>query len=177
MLSCARSIADRAAAQIAKGRQLFLVGCSFCHGQNGEGVRTINGKQYGPSLVGVGAAAVDFQVGTGRMPAQQPGAQIPQNRVKFDQDEIDALGAFVASLGPGPSVPTKEDYDATGASEALTEGIIDHLRTVDGTLVAAVVRDQADGGRAARKVSMRSTDGQVDVSAIARVHGAHPIDG
>ena len=64
-----------------------------------------------------------------------------------------------------------EDYTATGASEALTEGIIDHLRTIDGTLVAAVVRDQADGGRAERKVSMRSTDGQVDVSAIARVHG------
>jgi phosphoesterase RecJ-like protein len=66
---------------------------------------------------------------------------------------------------------SKEDYEATGGSEALTEGIIDHLRTIDGTLVAAVVRDQADGGRAARKVSMRSTDGQVDVSAIARVHG------
>ena len=64
-----------------------------------------------------------------------------------------------------------EDYAATGASEALTEGIIDHLRTIDGAVVAAVVRDQADGGRAARKVSMRSTDGRVDVSAIARLHG------
>jgi phosphoesterase RecJ-like protein len=66
---------------------------------------------------------------------------------------------------------SSQDYAVTGASEALTEGIIDHLRTIDGALVAAVVRDQADGGRAARKVSMRSTDGQVDVSAIARVHG------
>jgi bifunctional oligoribonuclease and PAP phosphatase NrnA len=64
-----------------------------------------------------------------------------------------------------------EDYAVTGAGEALTEGIIDHLRTIDGTLVAAVVRDQPEGGRAARKVSMRSTDGQVDVSAIARLHG------
>jgi phosphoesterase RecJ-like protein len=64
-----------------------------------------------------------------------------------------------------------EDYAVTGASEALTEGIIDHLRTIDGAAVAAVVRDQADGGRAARKVSMRSTDGRVDVSAIARRHG------
>jgi bifunctional oligoribonuclease and PAP phosphatase NrnA len=64
-----------------------------------------------------------------------------------------------------------EDYGVTGSSEALTEGIIDHLRTVDGALVAAVVRDQPDSGRAARKVSMRSTDGQVDVSAIARMHG------
>jgi phosphoesterase RecJ-like protein len=66
---------------------------------------------------------------------------------------------------------SNDDYAATGASEALTEGVIDHLRTIDGTAAAAVVRDQADGGRAARKVSMRSTDGQVDVSAIARIHG------
>jgi phosphoesterase RecJ-like protein len=66
---------------------------------------------------------------------------------------------------------SSEDYAVTGASEALTEGIIDHLRTIDGAAVAAVVRDQADGGRAARKVSMRSTDGRVDVSAIARQHG------
>ena len=64
-----------------------------------------------------------------------------------------------------------DDYATTGASEALTEGVIDHLRTIDGTAAAAVVRDQAEGGRAARKVSMRSTDGRVDVSAIARVHG------
>jgi phosphoesterase RecJ-like protein len=64
-----------------------------------------------------------------------------------------------------------DDYAATGASEALTEGVIDHLRTIDGTAAAAVVRDQGEGGRAARKVSMRSTDGSVDVSAIARVHG------
>jgi phosphoesterase RecJ-like protein len=53
----------------------------------------------------------------------------------------------------------------------LTEGIIDHLRTIDGTLVAAVVRDQSEHGRAARKVSLRSTDGSVDVSAIAREQG------
>ena len=66
---------------------------------------------------------------------------------------------------------SSDDYAATGASEALTEGVIDHLRTVDGTAAAAVVRDQGEGGRAARKVSMRSTDGIVDVSAIARVHG------
>lgn len=66
---------------------------------------------------------------------------------------------------------SNEDYASTGASEALTEGIIDHLRTIDGALVAAVVRDLNEGGRAARKVSMRSTDGRVDVSAIAREHG------
>jgi ubiquinol-cytochrome c reductase cytochrome c subunit len=103
---------------VAKGRALFLVGCASCHGKNGEGITTKKGKNYGPTLVGVGAAAVDFQVGTGRMPAQQPGVQIPQNRVKYDQDEIDALAAYVASLGPGPSVPAESDYDASGASNA-----------------------------------------------------------
>ena len=66
---------------------------------------------------------------------------------------------------------SNEDYAVTGADVALTEGIIDHLRTVDGVVVAAVVRDQPDSNRAARKVSMRSTDGRVDVSAIARLHG------
>jgi bifunctional oligoribonuclease and PAP phosphatase NrnA len=64
-----------------------------------------------------------------------------------------------------------EDYAVSGAGEALTEGIIDHLRTIDGAVVAAVVRDQPETGRSARKVSMRSTDGRVDVSAIARQHG------
>ena len=62
------------------------------------------------------------------------------------------------------------DYQATGGGEVLTEGIIDHLRTIDGTLIAAVVRDQ-QGSRSARKVSLRSTDGSVDVSEIARKQG------
>jgi phosphoesterase RecJ-like protein len=63
------------------------------------------------------------------------------------------------------------DYEATGAGEVLTEGVIDILRALDGTAVAAVIRDKTDGGRSARKVSLRSTDGTVDVSAIARQHG------
>jgi len=66
---------------------------------------------------------------------------------------------------------SKDDYEATGASEVLTEGIIDHLRTIDGVSIAAVVRDKADASGGARKVSLRSTDGRVDVSEIARRHG------
>jgi phosphoesterase RecJ-like protein len=63
------------------------------------------------------------------------------------------------------------DYEASGAGEEMTEGIIDHLRSIEGSKVAALVRDQGDRGRAARKVSLRSSGGDVDVSAIARVHG------
>ncbi|HEY1355556.1 MAG TPA: DHH family phosphoesterase, partial [Solirubrobacterales bacterium] len=66
---------------------------------------------------------------------------------------------------------TAEDYAATGAGEEMTEGIIDHLRSVEGAEIAALIRDLGDRGRAARKVSLRSSSGEVDVSAIARKHG------
>jgi phosphoesterase RecJ-like protein len=66
---------------------------------------------------------------------------------------------------------TAADYEATGSGEEMSEGVIDHLRSIDGTKVAAVVRDLGDRGRAARKVSLRSSEGDVDVSAIARKNG------
>jgi ubiquinol-cytochrome c reductase cytochrome c subunit len=118
---------DDSAAQIEKGRQLFLVGCSFCPGDNGQGVKTLDGNQLGPPLAGVGAAAVDFQVGTGRMPAVQPGPQIPQKEHSYTPDEIAALAAFVASLGPGPAIPDRSEYDISDMTdeqlqEAITRG-------------------------------------------------------
>jgi bifunctional oligoribonuclease and PAP phosphatase NrnA len=66
---------------------------------------------------------------------------------------------------------TAADYQATGAGEEMTEGVIDHLRSIEGIKVAAVIRDLGDRGRAARKVSLRSSEGDVDVSAIARKNG------
>lgn len=110
------------AATIAKGRALFQVGCSSCHGQNAEGIVTKKGNQYGPSLVGVGAAAVDFQVGTGRMPMAQPGAQAARKKVIYSQDEIDALGAFVQSLGPGPAVPESSQYEPSKDTADIVRG-------------------------------------------------------
>jgi phosphoesterase RecJ-like protein len=66
---------------------------------------------------------------------------------------------------------TAADYEASGAGAEMTEGIIDHLRSVEGAKVAALIRDLGDRGRDARKVSLRSSGGEVDVSAIARQHG------
>lgn len=103
-------------ATIAKGKALFQVGCSSCHGQNAEGIVTKKGNQYGPSLVGVGAAAVDFQVGTGRMPMAQPGAQAARKKKIYTDEEIEALGAYIQSLGPGPAVPSEEEYDTKDAT-------------------------------------------------------------
>jgi ubiquinol-cytochrome c reductase cytochrome c subunit len=97
---------------IDEGKRLFSVGCASCHGTGGQGTSD------GPSLVGVGAAAVDFQVGTGRMPLQQQGAQAPKKKVIYSQAEIDQLAAYIASLGPGPAKPTKNQYDPTGADIA-----------------------------------------------------------
>jgi ubiquinol-cytochrome c reductase cytochrome c subunit len=108
---------------VKQGRELFLVGCASCHGKNAEGVQTKAGNYLGPSLVGVGAAAVDFQVGTGRMPAMQTGAQIPRKEPVYTQHQIEALAAYVASLSPGPEIPTHEQYSSAGISgEELVRG-------------------------------------------------------
>jgi len=97
---------------IQQGHALFLEGCSSCHGLNAQGV---NGR--GPSLIGVGAADVDFQVGTGRMPAATYNVpQVERRTVQYSQAEIDAMAAYVASLAPGPSVPSFSDLDLTGAN-------------------------------------------------------------
>lgn len=109
---------------VAEGRDLFLTNCAFCHGQNGEGVRTIDGNQLGPSLVGVGAAAVDFQVSTGRMPLAQPGQQAPRKAPTYSDEETAAMAAYVASLGPGPAVPDPSDYSLEGMSDKEREEAI-----------------------------------------------------
>ena len=101
--------------QVEEGRALFSVTCASCHGLNGEGQTT--GTIQGPPLAGVGAAAVDFQVGTGRMPMSRPEAQAPAKRNLYTEEEIAALAAFVASLGPGPAIPSPEDYDPSSVSE------------------------------------------------------------
>ena len=111
--------------QVAEGKKLFLASCAFCHGRNGEGIPTVrDGYQVGPSLVGVGAAAVDFQVGTGRMPLANSSPQAPDKPVVFSDEEIEALAAYVASLGPGPAIPTEEDYSIEGLSEEEREEAI-----------------------------------------------------
>ena len=89
---------------IENGKALYITSCDSCHGINGEG------SSYGPSLVGSGAAAVDFQVSTGRMPAQQPGAQIQKKEVLYTQEQVDDMAAYVATLGGGPAIPDASQY-------------------------------------------------------------------
>lgn len=93
---------------IAEGQKLFAANCATCHGMDAQGQSGI-----APSLVGVGAAAVDFQVGTGRMPMQMSGPQVRATAPQFAQEDINKLAAYVASLGAGPAVPTAEQVDGS----------------------------------------------------------------
>jgi ubiquinol-cytochrome c reductase cytochrome c subunit len=88
------------AVDIRKGQQLYNEGCITCHGRNLQGVR-----DRGPSLIGVGEAAVYFQVATGRMPAPRQEAQIRRRAPQYSEEEINQIAAYVQANGGGPVVP------------------------------------------------------------------------
>jgi len=97
---------------VERGKALYARGCSSCHGLNGEG------GQRAPSLIGVGAAATDFQLSTGRMPLREHGPQAPEKRVSYTPQEILDLDAYVASLGAGPGIPSFSTEDLQKADTA-----------------------------------------------------------
>jgi ubiquinol-cytochrome c reductase cytochrome c subunit len=86
-------------AVVEAGRGLYTANCASCHGPQGEG------GAAGPSLVGAGAASADFYLRTGRMPLSAPGQRAVRAEPHFEEDEIQALVAYVASLGDGPEIP------------------------------------------------------------------------
>jgi ubiquinol-cytochrome c reductase cytochrome c subunit len=96
---------------VEQGYQLYGGNCVSCHGSRGEGILApAQGagaqKGLGPRLRGVGAQSADFYLRTGYMPLEHVGAQPTRSRVLFSDREIRALVAYVASLGPGPSIPS-----------------------------------------------------------------------
>ena len=95
------AVADESqSALLRTGQQLYETACITCHGANLQGV-----EGRGPSLVGVGEAAVYFQVSSGRMPMMRNEAQAMRKAPAFDEPQVDALGAYVQSYGGGPLVP------------------------------------------------------------------------
>jgi ubiquinol-cytochrome c reductase cytochrome c subunit len=84
----------------AQGRVLFLEGCATCHGDDARGL-----PGQAPSLHGVGARAADFYLSTGRMPLSNPRDEPTRSRPAYERPDIDALVAYVGSLGRGPAVP------------------------------------------------------------------------
>jgi ubiquinol-cytochrome c reductase cytochrome c subunit len=99
------AVADESASALLRtGKQLFDTSCVTCHGANLQGV-----PDRGPSLIGVGEAAVYFQVSSGRMPAVRGEAQAARKDPVFDGPQIDALGAYVEANGGGPAVLRNPD--------------------------------------------------------------------
>jgi ubiquinol-cytochrome c reductase cytochrome c subunit len=99
------AVADESSSALLRtGKQLFDISCVSCHGANLQGV-----TDHGPSLIGVGEAAVYFQVSTGRMPAMRGEAQAPRKDPIFDESQVDAIGAFVQANGGGPTVVRNPD--------------------------------------------------------------------
>jgi len=100
---------------INTGKDLFDATCSSCHGLDAQGTT------QAPSLIGAGAAAVDFQMSTGRMPAKEVGAQEDQKPVTFSAQQIYEIADYVASLGGGPAIPDAQQVSTAGANTALGE--------------------------------------------------------
>ncbi len=106
------AVADESASALLRtGKQLFDTSCVSCHGANLQGE-----VGRGPSLIGVGEAAVYFQVSSGRMPAVRGEAQAPRTYPFFDDKQIDALGAYVQANGGGPTVVRNADGSIAQAS-------------------------------------------------------------
>ncbi|KZC95496.1 MULTISPECIES: cytochrome bc1 complex diheme cytochrome c subunit [Clavibacter] len=98
----------KSAQTIDEGQKLFGSNCATCHGMDATGTGVA------PSLIGVGAASVDFQVGTGRMPLQATTVQAEEKPTQFTDDQVKELAAYVASLAPGPAIPASQYLDGQG---------------------------------------------------------------
>jgi ubiquinol-cytochrome c reductase cytochrome c subunit len=110
--------------QMRLGAGLYAANCASCHGPQGEGVTAENNRgvgdisAQGPSLVGVGEQAPDFYLRTGRMPLDHAGEEPERQRPFFNDREISAISAYVASFGGGPPIPEPEPDHGS-----LTEGM------------------------------------------------------
>lgn len=102
-LAAATAVPGRAALTqprpLEEGRRLYVESCASCHGPRGEGTTD------GPGLADAGAAGADFYLRTGRMPLASSNDQAVRKEPAFSPAEIDALVAYVATLGDGPAVP------------------------------------------------------------------------
>ncbi len=109
-------LATANADDVQEGQRLFQANCATCHGMQAQGTAA------GPSLVGVGVASVDFQVMTGRMPMAAPAIQVVRNNVQFSQEQSDQMGAYIATLGPGPGKPAAEYLDVNAPGVDIARG-------------------------------------------------------
>ncbi|MGH3620307.1 MAG: cytochrome bc1 complex diheme cytochrome c subunit, partial [Sciscionella sp.] len=98
---------------VRQGEKVYNNTCITCHGSNLQGV-----KDRGPSLVGVGSAAVYFQTETGRMPLARQEAQAEGKPPRLNEDEIEALSAYIQTTGGGPMKPEESNKQLASGDSA-----------------------------------------------------------
>jgi ubiquinol-cytochrome c reductase cytochrome c subunit len=117
--SSAATAPPSVSAQIAKGQMIFQMTCATCHGLQAQGTASA------PSLVGVGSAAVYFQVSTGRMPLREEGAEADRKPPQLTPSQTLAVAAYIQSLGGGPTIPTPAQVSTNGANLALGQELFE----------------------------------------------------
>jgi ubiquinol-cytochrome c reductase cytochrome c subunit len=106
--SASAETASQVTSMVSDGQKLFAANCASCHGLAAQG------SSVAPTLIGVGAASVDFQVGTGRMPGAASGPQGEKKPVQFTGAQVAELASYIASLAPGPPIPSSEYLTGKG---------------------------------------------------------------
>ncbi len=147
------------------GAELFALQCSSCHGLDGRGVEGL-----GPTLEPEGEASADFVLRTGRMPLAAPDLQAQRGPVRYSEEEILALVAYVGAIGDGPPIPV---VDIAGADVA-TGGELYRLNCA-ACHVASGAGAPIGGGRVAPSLE-QSTATQVG-EAILIGPGSMPVFG
>jgi ubiquinol-cytochrome c reductase cytochrome c subunit len=180
------------------GAQLFGANCVTCHGPDGRGIfKPVQGAGgttgLGPSLQGVGAQAADFYLRTGYMPLQDAAAEPRRSRVLFSLPELQALIAYVASLKPGPPVPTPHPergnlaaglqeftdhcagcHQVSGAGGYVTNAVAPRLNDATPVQIAAAVRI---GPYLMPRFSERQiSDSELDSIIRYVIYARHPDD-
>jgi ubiquinol-cytochrome c reductase cytochrome c subunit len=146
------------------GVALYLESCAACHGRAGAG------SSDGPPLVGVGAAAADFMLRTGRMPLAAPGAPMVSRDPVFNDQQIRALDDYIAGLGGGPAIPAVQ---VTGADVARGRDL--YISSCAACHGAGAGGDAVGGGFVAPP--LLGTDPVIVGEAIRTGPGAMPIFG
>ncbi len=129
---------------VSLGNQLFQANCATCHGDGAEGLVSPD-PSGGPSLIGVGAASVDFMLRTGRMPMTNQFDRLARSTPKFDATERAAIVAFVTSLAPGegPGIPDISGYEGASLARGL-EQFTTNCAACHGPTAAGVAVGQRD---------------------------------
>ncbi|HSK22919.1 MAG TPA: c-type cytochrome [Egicoccus sp.] len=162
---------------VERGAQLFGANCALCHGEQGRGLVN-DGPSAGPSLVGVGAASVDFMLRTGRMPMQDAQHRLERSDPHVSPEERRALVAYIVSLADeeGPEIPDIDGWEQADLSHGLelftrncaachgptAQGIAVGQRDVSSTLDVAEPIEIAEAIRSGPGVMPRFLDDTMD---------------